>query len=421
MLPLAENMGFLDSNAQTFLGVILTLTVLCIFASNDSKDGGDSNFIFRLLTQQWKKLEVSFTSLFNAVADKMINFQNSKEYKTLSTDVYDDKGNAELYLFGLQILMRFKDSTNDIKTDSSPLLIILDRIKRSNEQFRAPFFTLMFGIVMLTLNLIASWCDDVSVIMPGIWIFAVLSVIYWIALWTAFLCHNMEDKDKDDEGKCASFWKMIDDRFSWHKGSLCKILACATVAVIVLLAVDVTMFSSALSFVIVALLLLLVITVIGVWRVVSCDVKGNYSAMHTIGHLAAFFIYSVVMCAVYDLWGRGVCDGLFENKDVLAGVVVFFSLLNGIISPFVFPYLKYRSPFKKSMNEVHEWDNKLDSAIKVFNGGFGEWTKKYFFASKAGGDKQTTISGNEKVIYEESNKGQTIKSEGETDCNELKD
>lgn len=402
MSSTAENMTFLDSNAQTFLGVILTLTVLCLFASNDGKDGGDGNFIFRLLTQQWEKFEMSLMSLFNAVAEKLSNFQKSKEYQTLSNDVYDDKGDAELYIFGLKVLLSFKNATNDIKSDSSPLIFGLDRIKKSNEQFRAPFFTLMFGIVMLSFSMIASWCDAdaKSLIMPGIWLFALLSIIYWIALWTAFLCHNMGDKKKS-KSKGVRFWKRIDDRFSWHKGSLYKIGLCAGVAFLVLWVVDVTMFSSSMSFAIVILLLLLIITVIGVFRVISCEIKGNYSAIHTIGHLAAFLLYSVALCVIYDIWGAHACDSLFQNDELLAGVIVFFALVNGIICPFALPYLKYRSPSQKTMDKLKGWDKNLDNAIADFNEGFKEWTAKYYFVRKKAEEAQTTTSGDNPVIYKD--------------------
>lgn len=368
-------MSFLNSEEQTLLGVILTMTVLCIFAGTES--GDSNNFIFRLLSQQWNKYEGSLSRISDTIKNKLERFQGSERYKRLSKKVYAGQEYNRSYLFALQLLMRFKDATNDIKTDSSPSRKILDKIKRSNEQTRAPLFTLMFGLLLLTINMIAGLCgESVNVVLPGIWIFTILSIIYWSALWLSLFARKIGEKDvEDDSDDAETFWKKCDRNNSWLILGFYKILICSVVASLLLYVIDVTQFTPIISFIIVASLLFLVILVIGVWRVKCCEVKGNYSVIHIIGHIAAFIFYAAVIGAIYHFLGQHVCDSLLTDSKILGCTIVLFALINGIVCPFALPYLRYRKPYKDAMSELQRWDCSLDIAIKLFNGGYSEWEK----------------------------------------------
>lgn len=374
-----EITGFLGSG-DTFLGVILTLNVLCLFYEKNSS----SNFILRILLEQWGKFKNTLESLQKSITKDLLRFQSGEKYQTISNiangkETCTDGGS---YQSALQLQFRFDNAIQNLKTDLTDCIMKMDRIESSNEQLRAPFFTLLFGLVIFSIDLICSWCDieGEKLLLPSIWIFTLLSIVYWSAIWTAF-CYRSMNEDKSVERKDNTFTAAV-KKIGWKKGSSAKIFFCAVIAALTLGVCPFNTLPSFLTFSIVVASLLLLICIIGIWRVVSCGVKGKYSAMHTLGHVAAFFVYSAILGSIYDWLGNGACDALFNSKDAINGCIVFFALINGIICPFVLPYYKYRVPYIEMMDDLNESKATLDSAINLFNGGFNEWTVQKFLAER---------------------------------------
>lgn len=370
---------FLGTNG-TFLGVILTLNVLCLFYEKSNS----SNFILRILLEQWGKFKNSLDSLQKSITKDLLRFQSGEKYQTISniTSGKETCTDGGSYQFALQLQFRFDNAIQNLKTDLTDCIMKMDRIESSNEQLRAPFFTLLFGLTIFSIDLISSWSgtEGEKLILPCVWTFTLLSIVYWAAIWTAF-CRRSMDEDTSSAPADKTFTAYI-KKIGWKRGSCFKIAFCAIIAAVTLGFGSLNTLPQFLEFSIVAALLLLIICIIGVWRVVSCGVKGKYSAMHTLGHVAAFFVYSTILGAIYDWLGNGACDALFNSKDALNGCIVFFALINGIICPFVLPYYKYRAPYIKMMDDLNESKATLDSAINLFNGGFNEWTAQKFLAER---------------------------------------
>lgn len=370
--------GFLDSEA-TFLGVILTLNVLCLFASKDN------NFIFGLLGEQWNKFTATLTNLQKSISDDKEKLSDDDKYKAIHDFVAEEsRSSSKLYQSALEIVFGLDSALQNIRADLSPYNIARERIEKSNEQLRAPFFTFLFGIVVFSADMIYTWLDSDSAkaILPALWIFTLLSIIYWAAIWGAFCVRNI-DKDKSVRYS-NKFWEKADKRFKWHKGSGIKILLCAGLASVILATCTITLMSPFLAFAAVIALLLLPICIIGICRLISCGIKGNYSAMHTLGHVAAFVVYSISLALVYNTLGEDVCDSLFYNCDALIGCIIFFALINSIICPFILPYHKYRRFYNMAMTHLSENRVKLSYARSSFEKDFNEWcAKKVLSENKA--------------------------------------
>lgn len=358
--------GFLGSE-DTFLGVILTLNVLCLFSSKNN------NFIFGLLSEQWERLKQKLTNLQESISPDENNVKSDKRYEAIQKVITKRTNCSEdLYQSALQIQFRLDNALQNLKTDLS-LNIISERIEKSNEQLRAPFFTFLFGIAIFSINMITGWCDteDTRLLLPGVWIFTLLSIIYWCAIWITFYYRNLEKKEASPKGN--NFWQKIDKKFKWHKGGCIKIALCTAIATIVLSACTLSTLPSFVAFAIVIAILLMPICIIGICRLISCGVKGNYSSIHTLGHVAAFFVYSIALTAIYNIFGERVCDGLFQNYNALTGCIVFFALLNGIICPFILPYYKYRIFYNKCSSDLLGKKANLSNAIHTFEEEFKNW------------------------------------------------
>lgn len=173
--------GFLGTNG-TFLGVILTLNVLCLFYEKSNS----SNFILRILLEQWGKFKDSLDSLQKSITKDLLRFQSGEKYQTISNitsgkETCTDDG---LYQFALQLQFRFDNAIQNLKTDLTDCIMKMDRIESSNEQLRAPFFTLLFGLTIFSIDLISSWSgtEGEKLILPCVWIFTLLSIVYWAAI-----------------------------------------------------------------------------------------------------------------------------------------------------------------------------------------------------------------------------------------------
>lgn len=362
------------NKGETFLGVILTLNVLCLFFKDES------NFIFGVLNKLWAKLKNELENLQKSVSADEEKFQNDKRYKALrkfTTSLEDIEHPDTLQQRALQIKYDLDNKLLGLKTDLSPAIMTMERIKLSNEQTRAPFFTFIFGLAIFSVQEVCNCVEPATakLILPGVWIFTFLSIIYWLAIWSAFIFRKMKDDENDREPESKRFWKRVDEKYKWKTGGIVKIICCAAIAAFTFALFTINGYCGLVIYV---GILLLPICIIGIWRLISCGVKGKYSYMHILGHAAAFFVYSIVLASIYDIWGNGACDDLFLNCNTLNGCIIFFALFNGIIFPFILPYYKYHSQYKTATSNLKQERMNLNNIISSFGTDFQKWSTDKF-------------------------------------------
>ena len=74
----------------------------------------------------------------------------------------------------------------------------------------------------------------------------------------------------------------------------------------------------------------------------------------------------------YSWEGNGIAYGIFNNITFLTNIIIYFVLLNGLICPFLFPYLKYRKPYNKAIMDLNEQSRNFDIAIENFRSGYNK-------------------------------------------------
>lgn len=372
------NNGFLSED--TFLGVILTLNVLCMFFSKQN------NFIFGLLSELWQQLKVSIRSSQKSITEDADRYKTDERLNALH-DITEGRVSCQddsIYQLALQIQYTFENTIQQLKTDLTSCILRMDRIENSNEQIRAPFFTLLFGLAIFSINMICKWCSkgDIELILPSVWIFTFLSIIYWISIWIAFCFRSMNEQKEVKTKSPSNFWSKIDKLCNWLLGSIIKIIFCGGVAFIILRVGNnyIENIPALWKFALVVSVLLLSICIIGICRLISCSVKGKYSPMHVLGHIAAFIVYSTILGLIYNDCGYNACDILFLNYNALNGCIIFFALVNSIIFPFILPHFKYRKPYNETMSDLYNNREKLNKAINLFNDDFNMWSRKKVFS-----------------------------------------
>lgn len=383
---LLDTISFLQ-NSQTFLGVLITLNILCIFANKDedgaivpkgvnSKNINDSNFILRFIHQFKVKFEEELKQLENSIAEVRKEFESSKDYTTLKRLLSKSDGlSSESLKKANSIDVRCSRTLADLNTLVSYGYVKMNSIEASNEVNRAPLFTLLFGLIFFVIDEICNrWQNGIydNLIIFSVF-FISLSSAYWIVLWIFLFCRR-NYQTYTDLHKTRRWFEKI----NYIDGGVLKIIICITIFYLGILFIPIQEITYDLSWIIILALAVVPIATVGALREYYCRVKGNYSFMHTTGHLIAFAVYSVALTYVfYKLNLEGL---VFTESEIIIGNIRFsiivFSLLNGLLFPFMIPYLKLKYISFSEMSKLSNGRKNLEKLQKTLSSDLGDICKE---------------------------------------------
>lgn len=366
----------LTSSGSTFLGVILTLAVLCLYI--DEK----SNFIISILFEQLGRFKGKLTKEQNNIKTRREKFENSENYLFIKNSLKSDSITDQSRNHAISIDYEYQLGTQESQIDLSTYYSKMDLIKKTNEQIRAPFCTLIFGLIIFVLNELIPVFQNPTPIIVGIWVFTLIFAIYWISVWIAFMVRSLKENHSENK---QSFWVKIENQVTIYGASILKILMGLSIVTIFFLFFSEQISGDIFGIVLFFIVTLLLITAIGINRLRKCNVKGEYSIMHVIGHIMAFFTYSGLVSVLYVLFGNNFGHKLFSNEilqtftdsNIIGLVICIIALLNGIVCPFLFPYLRYKQPYDEGIKNIRKCNSALTVAITHFETSFTEFSKDY--------------------------------------------
>lgn len=351
-------MGLLD-NSATFLGVLLTLNVLCIFYNPTG------NFIFGTLISQKDRFVRRLTRLQNQLLSKKKRFMESADYATV-TEIANGKNLSAQDAFALQ----FKSTQviNSYSIDISSFFGDMEQVEKSNEQFNAPLFSLFFGLIVFVCDELINYKHLLmSEIIFVLYILTVLSIIYWALVWGAFIFRqdapNPEPEELRKLDECIGIWS----------GSVLKYTVCYIIYYLILknCIYPLDLHASGTDYISWEILISIVfpISLIGFIRFVFCRVKGKYSSAHVLGHLLSFTVYAIIMlittCNIAS--PQLISVGFLDDERTLRLVIIAFVLINGVLAPFICPYLKYSWYFLTTRSRLRRLKKEMEESIRSFN------------------------------------------------------
>jgi len=355
-------MGFLGDSA-TFLGVLLTLNVLCVFYNPSG------NFILGTLISQKDRFKKRLSRLQRQLLEKKKAFMESDDYLTVKQIADSDNQSAQ-DAFALQF--RSSQTINGFSIDISSYYGKMEQVEKSNEQFNAPLFSLFFGLIvficdeLITFRL--SWMPE---IVFTLYILTALAIIYWSLMWGSFIFRQSAPSSDPEE------LLLLDERLGICFGSLLKYILCCGLYYVALKywidgdagcrlypAMEATVTSCVMLVAAVGM-----ITVIGLFRFIYCRVKGKYSSAHVLGHLLGFSVFAMLIAIITASCGNPklIHAGFFDNEHVLKFAIVLFVLINGVLAPFICPYLKYSWYFLTARSSLRGLKKNMDERIEKFN------------------------------------------------------
>lgn len=296
---------------------------------------------------------------------------------------------SELDNEGFQILREIRLKENELKSQYTISVEfrkdeLFDQIKDSKEQFLAPLYTFLFCLITFMFDelLCVSFIGKEWLI-SGMALFTFYSYLFWSIVWVKFfVTHRVgyKKREKSFIPLCLmNRWNYIS---LWVRNRGCSAgFALRTlffVCIVVLCLVLAHCCFPEISAGILITGLFVPTLVKGYSRINYSFDEEDYSHLFLVGHFAALFVLSFLL--TFLIHSFVYCDVSFkhilipyENFGWMKFSVLCFALFNGIVFPFLFPFLCYNSLYvhakkiaRKTKKEQSLFFKEFDSQLEKF-------------------------------------------------------
>lgn len=358
--------------SQTFLGIIATLTILCILHN-------DGNFITKMLSLVYDRIKKEIGELSKKVK---VAQSDSTEWKLLMLFLSNDKQD-ELHEEGARVMRDINSRIDEKSIEYMGLEVtnkpFLDHVSTCSEHIMAPFYSFLYCLLVFIYDeVLRSGIPGKDWILSSLAIFTFFSFVLWALVWTHFFRSNSvgyqhiqrPKKICDFLKKCSSFVGELGN----IGVSGVRIMVCVF---FLLLALGVIGFFTGLSEwgakAVLVMALLLPGLFIGFAKYLAKEGKPEYTHVVIASHIFIAWVVSMVFAFLI----HGTVDYfphlegcLFEYDSLmlLKFFILFFALMNGIIFPFLFPYISYMALYgdvkrkvalaKEDVAKMHEENNQ---------------------------------------------------------------
>ena len=368
-------------NSQTYIGVLATFIVLCLFndsENNKEKDNSQSNFILSIL--------------FKIGEEKLSLLKNKVE--ELQQDIYyvfENKGGISSRI---SELLKKVDSDNDTRNNLLGILkavrvqgnlffkeanAVVSYLEEQEKKVQKKEELTYIALLSLILIIVVMFVDCIT-IFPKEFICKFTSLLILTSSFYSSLLYKKYMKiDQDDilVGK-----RYIAERFmkpskkSMIMGMFLTFIGWNIIA----------LFISSKYFYIISLLFVMCL---GIWKtkrkwMILCDKYNKYSRVFVLKHGIYIIIYSLICAFFLELmssfspilttgsdwetnlnnWNMNV--EFLSNPTIVKYITLIFFTLNGLILPFLLGYLKWNHLEKNAIKELNKLQNKRKENVLEF-------------------------------------------------------
>lgn len=383
MLSVIASVVFLG-NSASFLGTLVTLLVLCIFyerqmrrgTADGEKDGADkadqgNNFLYRILQNERERLRKRLDSLLKRLDETRSSIQENEDYLMVKRYADGEEGVDPSYRsLAVEISIDVATRCQDLQAGYVDMNGILNKADNSTQQFTAPFYSMIFGLMLFIADEILSVSDAVA---PAVkWILGliiIMSVFYWGLMWLSFILGPY------DEGtsrlSCSKRMREIKE-YSPFGMAFYEWVTAMVIFCLVLYFVRWPDYMPEVNLLVVCCICAAPFAVIGMIRLGHSTVRGRQSYMHVLGHLVAITIYAVsAYCALRFMFedNLGLYFALPHGWSAATLVRVSgiaFVLVNGLVLPFLLPFIKYHLSFYSARCRIEHGETEAGEILKDF-------------------------------------------------------
>ena len=261
-------------------------------------------------------------------------------------------------------------------------LTILDKIVGAKEILLAPLYTLFFTITIFIFDELVRFKNNMSndIMFSALYCFIVLSYVFWGILWLEYY-FKFYKFDKS----CIQNTKTNKSVFNnWTQINRKKKIGCSCVFIILPLIILHIINAYVISinpFIIIGVGIIIPFVITGFFMVKSINEYSDYSYAFMCGHYIIILFLSVVVISLYYL----LFDTLranesafmqYQSLDTLKISVFVFTLLNGIVLPFIFPYISYYRYYEYVKAKTNESRKEADKIVDLINKKLEEFVNK---------------------------------------------
>lgn len=367
-------------DSQTFLGIIATLTILCILHN-------DGNFITKMLSLVYDRIKKEIGELSKKVK---VAQSDSTEWKLLMLFLSNEKQD-ELHEEGARVM---RDITSRIDEKSIEYMGLegtnkpfLDHVSTCSEHIMAPFYSFLYCLLVFVYDeMLRSTISGKDWILSSLAIFTFFSFVLWTLVWTHFFRSNSVGYQHIQRPericsllkRCSSFV----EKQGYMRALGIRVIACVF---FLLLALGVIGFFTGLSEwgakAVLVMALLLPGLFIGLAKYLAKGGKPEYTHVVIASHIfiawGVSMVFAFLIHVAVDCFPQlNIC--LFEYNSLmgLKFFILFFALMNGIIFPFLFPYISYMALYRDVKRKVDKANEDVAKMHEENNQKLKEFCKK---------------------------------------------
>lgn len=228
-------------------------------------------------------------------------------------------------------------------------------IENANEQFIGPLLSLYYGLVIFLLNEISVYraCLESPdrFLVNLVYVFTIISFAYCLSLWGSFAYRDFSIPRKFNIF-VKRIWNWFDTVPGKWWGGAFKIVIGAGVFALIVCTMNFTSLPDWLTMIITSLAFLVIIGGMGLSRLFVCEVKGNYSYIHALGHMSVFILYAAIISFITSVSHAAEVFEYLPTLPAIRLLIITFVIINGIIFPFWLPYSRIRTEARKMQKAI---------------------------------------------------------------------
>lgn len=334
-------MGLL-CNSGTFLGVLVTMIVLCAYMNNN-------NFIHEILKDIQQRVSKQINEA-NTNTDIETAIKSTASYKLLQRVIKDANTPSELLDEALNLDLRIQSQCDIFRGAITPDFLkpaqdTMQLIDDSREQFMGPLYTLFICIIVFIGDetIMSAECLNWGVI-TVITLVIIASYLFWGWIWFSYI-KTVQDCLKHNglgntKSKCRvlCFCGKIN-----YKAGMAGIIILNSITLFAIAVLPMPIFICRFIY---FLSLIIPVVLMALHRTSMHISLGVYSYEFLLKHFLMILCLAISITALFFV--GAYLDTNIENISIeysnimLKISILLFVLLNGLILPFIFPYLAYK-------------------------------------------------------------------------------
>ena len=370
---------FLGSS-QTLLGTLSTLTLLCVFIN-------DGNFILQVLKGISKRIDFQIKAMSKVINQEVNGYSIRSNPNFIRLVEFISKGvDSNLYFEGNRLKRNIEKKIVSLQVYNlgfqyNKNFYYQAQKHKFQELFVAPFYSFLLTLILFFYDELIT-CGQVyhlqDMFVSSLAILILFSYVFWLAIWINFICvkifhlgskfidnqTNNSEKDVFEFPFNSNFINSLIKKIFWGLFAFYVVLFICSFF-------PIPRVTARLFFI---ATIILPFFIIGLSKL-NFFCKIHYTYITILGHIVlftciSFFLSISIFCFIRYVPSFEFVLFEYDNLLLLKYLALFFVVLNGLVLPFLLPYLGLihtLSMFQRRRRKYHNQIRLIEKDLADFN------------------------------------------------------